>query len=69
MGWFHGHNKSCSGWEDLRRKPHNILFEALDIKGMRKHLADFHFVQTFGRGWFALWFARAEHTNSVLSSF
>lgn len=33
------------------------------------HLADFPFIQTFVRGWFALHFSRAEHTNWVLSSF
>jgi len=33
------------------------------------HLADIPFVQTFVRGWFALRFARADHTNWVLSSF
>lgn len=33
------------------------------------HLVDIPFVQTFVRGWFALRFARANHTNWVLSSF
>lgn len=33
------------------------------------HLAEIPFVQTFVRGWFAMRFARADHTNWVLSSF
>ena len=34
-----------------------------------QHLANIPFVQTFVRGWFALRFARADHTSWVLSSF
>jgi len=34
-----------------------------------QHLVDIPVVQTFVRGWFALRFARADHTNWVLSSF
>lgn len=34
-----------------------------------QHLVDIPFVQTFVRGWFALRFARADHTSWVLSSF
>jgi len=33
------------------------------------HLVDIPFVQTFVRGWFTLKFARADHTNWVLSSY
>jgi hypothetical protein len=33
-----------------------------------EHLADIPFVQTFVRGWFALRFARADHTRWVLLS-
>jgi len=34
-----------------------------------QHLVDIPFVQTFVRGWFALRFVHADHTNWVLSSF
>lgn len=40
---------------------------ATDVWG--QHLVDVPFVQTFVRGWFAFRFARADHTNWVLSSF